>query len=87
LAITESLRNELLKLTLAERIRLAMDLWDSIEPEETPPPATEQMQEAERRYEELVRNPEQGSTWEEVKAQLMARYGNEDPTGNRREPT
>jgi len=37
LAMTRSLLSELLELSPAERIQLAQDLWDSIEPEEMPP--------------------------------------------------
>jgi putative addiction module component (TIGR02574 family) len=46
----ESLLKKLLELTPAERIELAGDLWDSIEPEEMPPLTEKQRQEAERRY-------------------------------------
>jgi putative addiction module component (TIGR02574 family) len=84
--MTKSLLNELLKLSPAERIQLAQDLWDSVEPEEIPPLTTEQMQEAERRYADLLRHPEKASTWEEVKARLLARYSNADPAGSRKEP-
>jgi putative addiction module component (TIGR02574 family) len=72
--MNKSLLKELLELTPAERIELAEDLWDSIEPEEMPPLTPEQMQEAERRYAEHVRNPGRASSWEDVKARLLARY-------------
>jgi putative addiction module component (TIGR02574 family) len=72
--MTRPLLNELLELSPAERIQLAEDLWDSIKPEEMPPLSMEQMQEIERRYVELVRDPEKGATWDEVKARLLARY-------------
>jgi putative addiction module component (TIGR02574 family) len=68
------LLDELLKLSPAEPIQLACDLWDSIGPEEMPPPTAAQIEEAERGYAELVRDPQKGSTWEVVKARLMARY-------------
>jgi putative addiction module component (TIGR02574 family) len=72
--MNKSLLKELLDLTPAERIELAADLWDSIEPEEMPPLSAEQRQEAERRYAEHVRDPSRASSWEDVKARLLARY-------------
>jgi putative addiction module component (TIGR02574 family) len=72
--MTRPLLSELLELSPAERLQLAEDLWDSVKPEEMPPLTTEQMQEIERRYEELVRDPEKGATWDEVKARILARY-------------
>ena len=72
--MNKSLLEELLELTPAERIELAEELWDSIEPEQMPPLSTEQQQELERRYAEHVRNPARASRWEDVKARLLARY-------------
>ena len=72
--MNKSLLKELLELSPAERIELAEDLWDSIEPEEMPPLTAEQMQEIERRYTELVQHPDRGSRWEDVKTRLLARY-------------
>jgi putative addiction module component (TIGR02574 family) len=85
--MTRELLNELLKLSPAERFELAQDLWDSVEPGDMPPPTAEQIQEAERRYAELERDPGKGLTWEEVKARLLARYGNADPTESQKDPT
>jgi putative addiction module component (TIGR02574 family) len=85
--MTKALLNELLKLSPPERTELAQDLSDSIESEELPPPTTEQMQEAERRYADLLFHPEKAFTREEVKARLLARYGNADPAGSPKEPT
>jgi len=53
--MTRSLLAELLELSPAERIQLAEDLWDSIEPDEMPTLTTEQKQETERRYAEHIR--------------------------------
>jgi putative addiction module component (TIGR02574 family) len=63
----KSLLKELLELTPAERIELAGDLWDSIEPHEMPALTVEQEQEIERRYAEPIRNPESASEWDDVK--------------------
>jgi putative addiction module component (TIGR02574 family) len=71
---SQSLLAELLQLSPAERIQLAEDLWDSVEPEELPPLTAEQMKECERRYAEYLRHPERASKWEDVKARLVARY-------------
>ena len=71
----KSLLKELLELTPAERIELAEDLWDSIEPQEMPPPTDGQKQEFERRYAEHVRDPESASKWDDVKKRLLARLG------------
>ena len=72
--MNKSLLNELLALTPAERIELAEDLWDSIEPEQMPPLTEEQKQEIERRYAAYVHDPGRGSDWKDVKARLLARY-------------
>ena len=72
--MNKPLLKELLELTPAERIELAEDLWDSIEPEELPPLTAEQMEECERRYAEHLRDPSSASRWEDVKARLLARY-------------
>jgi putative addiction module component (TIGR02574 family) len=73
--MNKSLLKELLELTPAERIELAQDLWDSIEPQEMPPLTDEQKQEFERRYAEHVRDPESASKWDDVKKRLLARLG------------
>ena len=73
--MNKSLLKELLELTPAERIELAQDLWDSIEPHEMPPLTLEQVQEIERRYAEHIRNPESASEWDDVKKRLLARLG------------
>jgi putative addiction module component (TIGR02574 family) len=72
--MNKSLLKELLELTPAERIELATDLWDSIEPGDLPPLTSEQIEECERRYAEHVRDPSSASKWEDVKARLLARY-------------
>jgi putative addiction module component (TIGR02574 family) len=66
---------ELLKLTPAERIQLAQDLWDSIATEDMPPLAAEQIEEIDRRLAEHARDPSRALPWEEVRARLWARPG------------
>jgi putative addiction module component (TIGR02574 family) len=69
-----TLRKELMELTPAERIDLAVELWESIPPDEFPALTDEQKEEIDRRWAEHQKNPERASPWEEVRARLWARY-------------
>jgi putative addiction module component (TIGR02574 family) len=61
------------KLSVAERIQLAEDLWDSI-PESADIPLTDaQKAELDRRLEDLDQHPEAGEPWEVVRARLYGR--------------
>ena len=61
------------KLSVAERIQLAEDLWDSI-PEAADIPLTEpQKAELDRRLEDLEQHPDAGEPWEIVRARLYGR--------------
>jgi putative addiction module component (TIGR02574 family) len=66
--------SDLLKLSPAERIQLAQDLWDSV-PEDAIPLAEEQVAELERRMAAHSANPESAVPWEEVRERLRARFG------------
>jgi len=72
--MNKALLKELLELTPKERIELAEELWDSIEPQDMPPLTPEQKQELDRRYAEHLRDPSTAITWEEVKARLQSRF-------------
>jgi putative addiction module component (TIGR02574 family) len=72
--MNKALLKELMELTPAERLELAEELWDSIPPQDLPPLTEEQKQEIELRYEALVRDPGRGSTWEDARARLWAKY-------------
>ena len=62
------------KLSIAERIQLAEDLWDSIPAEGADIDLTEaQKAELDRRLEDLERNPDAGEPWEVVRARLVER--------------
>ena len=65
---------ELLKLSLAEKLQLLEDLWDSIatNPDEVPIPDW-QLEELDRREEEQHRQPQVGSSWKDVKARIRSR--------------
>lgn len=64
--------SDLLHLSVAERIQLAEDLWDSVaaHPEQVETTA-EQLAELERRLVELDENPEAGESWDVVKARIL----------------
>ena len=67
------LKVDISELSVSERIQLAEDLWDSILTDSNAdvPLRESQKQELDRHFLELHRqNPQQGSTWEEVKQRL-----------------
>jgi putative addiction module component (TIGR02574 family) len=62
------------KLSIAERIQLAEDLWDSVVAESTDIPLTDaQRAELDRRLEDLRRNPDDGAPWDEVRERISDR--------------
>lgn len=64
---------ELLKLSVAERIQLVQDLWDSIAAEPHAVHLADELRdELDRRLEEQAANPGVGRPWAEVKARLLA---------------
>ena len=65
------LKVDISQLSVAERIQLAEDLWDSISEQQEEFPFSEaQKQELDKRLENYKRNPASGSSWEEVKKRL-----------------
>ena len=66
------LKVDISELSVSERIQLAEDLWDSILTQSNAdiPLSESQKQELDRRLELHRQNPQQGSTWEEVKQRL-----------------
>ena len=72
------LKVDISELTVSERIQLAEDLWDSILADSNAsefPLRESQKEELDRRLELHRQNPQQGSTWEEVKQRLgLATY-------------
>jgi putative addiction module component (TIGR02574 family) len=68
--------SELLKLSEAERIQLAQDLWESIPPtSDALSPTEAQIEEWERRIAEHRADPSSAISWEEARARLRVRYG------------
>jgi len=74
--MSHDLREELLKLPVAERLELVQELWDSIaaDCEGEPWPLTdEQRQDLERRLAEADRDPAGGASWQEVRERIRQR--------------
>ncbi|MEW6501426.1 MAG: addiction module protein [Thermodesulfobacteriota bacterium] len=67
---------DILKLSVAERILLVEDIWDSIAelPEELTLSEAQQ-QELDRRLEAYHQDPEAGSPWAEVRERIKAGHG------------
>lgn len=71
--ITENTINEIKKLSTPEKIIIVEEIWDSIGENEEYPELTEsQSLELNKRLESYHKNPHQGRTWDEIKAD----YGN-----------
>jgi putative addiction module component (TIGR02574 family) len=68
-------------LTPTERAQLAVDLWDSIalERQDDLPVRPAHRAEIARRQASLVKNPDAGAPWEEVKDRLLARVAARQP--------
>jgi len=64
--------SELLKLPVAERIRIVEALWDSIAAAPDSLELSEaDREELDRRWEEFQRDPSVGSPWSEVRARIL----------------
>ena len=65
---------DIAKLSVAERIQLAEDLWDSVSAETADVPLTEaQKAELDRRIADLERDPQAGESWEVVRSRIEKR--------------
>ena len=66
----------LFKLSVAERLKLVEDLWDSIAADSArlPPISDELHAELERRIAEHEKDPSTALRWEDVRESLWARY-------------
>jgi putative addiction module component (TIGR02574 family) len=64
---------DVLQLSVAERIQLAEDIWDSIAAAPEPVQLTEaQRTELDRRLEDYHRHPDEGIPWEALKKSILA---------------
>lgn len=62
------------RLSVADRIALAQEIWDSIAADPQPLPLTEDLKQMlDRRLAELDANPGNVLTWEEIKARIERR--------------
>jgi putative addiction module component (TIGR02574 family) len=62
------------RLSVVERVRLAQDIWDTIQPTADGLPLTDaQLQLIDRRLEEHRRDPSSAVPWEAVKARLESK--------------
>jgi putative addiction module component (TIGR02574 family) len=60
------------QLSVAQRILLVEEIWDSIAADAEQAPLSEaQKQDLERRLDAYSKNPKAGSSWEDVKARLQ----------------
>ena len=62
------------KLSTAEKLLLVEEIWDEItqHPDDLPVPSWHKA-ELDRRYHAYQQNPQEGSSWPEVKARLLGR--------------
>ena len=64
--------SEILEMSVAERIQLVEDIWDSIAAvPETLPLTDDQRQELDRRLALHTQNPNEGIPWDELKERLL----------------
>ena len=72
LKMSSNLTEEAKKLSIAERINLVEEIWDSIAEENGCFELSDaQKQELDRRLESFRENPLQGRTWEEIKSEFL----------------
>ena len=63
--------SDILELSVAERIQLVQDIWDSIaEVPESLELSPEQKAELDRRLESLERNPDSAISWQELRTRI-----------------
>ena len=65
---------DIIELSVAERIQIVEDIWDSIAAvPESVPLSEDQKNELDRRLEAYHKNPDSGSPWNEVKQRILGR--------------
>ena len=66
--MSSAVLEEILNLSVEDRIRIAQEIWDSVAADETAVPVTQaQKDELDRRLENMARNPDAGRSWEEFR--------------------
>jgi len=67
-------KNDILNLSISERIQLVEDIWDSIATVPESLQLTEdQKAELDRRLDDYHKDPEQGAPWDTVRVRLVTR--------------
>ena len=70
--ISPSLPLDISQLSIAERLIVVEQIWDSIAAEQAELPLTPaQEAELDRRFAAHQKSPDEGSSWEEVKARIL----------------
>ena len=65
--------SDILQMSVAERIQLAQDIWDSIATVPEPLPVTEtEREELDRRLVMYTQNPDEGISWDELKEKVRS---------------
>ncbi len=67
--ITRPTRDELLRLSAADRLQLVEEIWQTLSPEEVPL-TDAQRDELDARLEAYAADPSTGSSWEDVRSRL-----------------
>jgi putative addiction module component (TIGR02574 family) len=62
---------ELARLSSLEKLELISLLWQSIPEADVPPPTGAELEELQRRIAEDEADPDEGQSWEDVKAELL----------------
>ena len=73
--MTESVREDILKLSVPEKLELVEEIWNSIEEQPDDMPLTDwQKAELDRRLEAMEREPDAGTPWEVVRERVLQKY-------------
>ena len=63
--------DEILKLSVEDRIRLVEEIWNTVSADPEAVPVTQaQKEELDRRLDDLARHPDGGRSWEEFRSEL-----------------
>jgi len=74
--VSQSTRDELLRLSVADRIRVAQDLWDSVAGKAADAPLSEAERELlDQRLAAYHAHPDQGDDWDTVRARVRGNDG------------
>lgn len=72
--VAKNIIDDVLALPPEDRLDLVRRLWDSIRDDAALLPLTDQQkEELDRRYDEFLQDPVEGSTWEEVEAFIQTK--------------